>query len=116
MEISIKNVDRVTVIDLAGEIDGKSAPLAQQQIVPTLQSGAKLLLDMSKVPYMSSAGLRLMLLLYRQMANLNGSIALVGLSDEIRDTMEATGFLGYFTTCATVDEALAALQAGEAPA
>jgi anti-sigma B factor antagonist len=34
---------------------------------------------------------------------------LVGVAEEIRDTMEITGFWGFFTTCASMDEALAAL-------
>lgn len=109
MEVSIKTVDQVVVVDLAGEIDGKTAPMVQEQVVPQIQAASKLLLDMTKVPYMSSAGLRLMLLFYRQMASRSGRIALVGLSDDIKDTMEATGFLGYFTLSDSVESGLAAL-------
>ena len=41
------------------------------------------------------------------MASKGGQLALVGLSDEIRDTMEMTGFLDFFIVAATVDEAFA---------
>lgn len=109
MDIQIRTVDDITVVDLAGEVDGKTAPLAQAQIVPLTRGGGKLLLDMTRVTYMSSAGLRMLLLLYRQMATNNGRVALVGLSEEITDTMAATGFLSYFATSDTLESGLAAL-------
>ncbi len=109
MNINVKTVDQVTLVDLAGDIDGKTAPLAQEQIVPLTRTSNKLLLNLTQVGYMSSAGLRLLLLLYRQMTSNNGRIALVGLTDDIKDTMSATGFLNYFNCYDSVDAGLAAL-------
>ncbi len=109
MDVAIKNLDQVTLVDLAGDIAGKTAPLAEEQIVPLTKTTKKLLIDLTQVPYMSSAGLRMMLLLYRQMTTNNGRIALVGVSEDIKDTMSATGFLNYFSTFDTVDSAVAAL-------
>ncbi len=109
MDINVKTVEQVTLVDLSGDIDGKTAPVAQEQIVPLTLNTKKLLLDLTQVPYMSSAGLRLMLLLYRQMTSNSGRIALVGVSDDIKDTMSATGFLNYFSTFDSVDSAVKAL-------
>jgi anti-sigma B factor antagonist len=78
--------------------------------MPLVQPGSRILLDMSGVPYMSSAGLRMLLSTYRQVANQNGRIALIGLAEELKDTMEVTGFLKFFTSCETVDEGLKALK------
>jgi anti-sigma B factor antagonist len=102
----------IQVITLEGEIDGKTAPMAQQEIIPLLPAGAPVVLDLSAVGYMSSAGLRMMLLIYRQGMSKGSTIALAGLSEEIRDTMDATGFLGFFTVADTVEGALAALSGG----
>jgi anti-sigma B factor antagonist len=66
---------------------------------------------MQEVAYMSSAGLRMMLLLYRHALGKDSRIALVGLSEEIRDTMSATGFLDFFVVSDTVDSGLALLRA-----
>jgi anti-sigma B factor antagonist len=110
MDITHKTVDQVTVVEIAGDLDGKTAPVAQGQIAPLCQEpGCKIALDMSKVAYMSSAGLRLMLSIYRQVSGAEGQLVLVGLSQDIADTMEATGFLNYFTTCDTLDAGLAAM-------
>ncbi len=109
MEISSKLVEQVTVVEIVGDIDAKSVVQAQEQLLPLVQPGIKLLLDMSGVRYMSSSGLRMLLSLYRQVASNNGSIALANLSTEIKDTMSVTGFLRYFTIYDTVDEGLAAM-------
>ncbi len=109
MEINVRTTSNLTVITVTGELDGKTAPAAQEQIVPLCKDGGKLLLDMSGVTYMSSAGLRLMLLLYRQATSAKAILALAGLAEELRDTMSATGFLEYFQVFDTVEAGHAAL-------
>jgi anti-sigma B factor antagonist len=109
MEINLKTVKQVTIVEIAGDIDGKSAPEAQAQILALVQPGGKILLDMSRVDYMSSAGLRMLLATYRQVTSQKAAIGLVGLSEDIQDTMSATGFLSFFTVYETVEAGLAAL-------
>jgi anti-sigma B factor antagonist len=109
MEINVNPVGQVMVVEIAGEIDSNSAPQAQERVLPLVQPGAKILLDMSNVEYMSSAGLRMLLSMYRQITRQNGGLVLVGLAEEIKDTMSITGFLNFFTTRDTVDEGLKAL-------
>ncbi|NDJ60516.1 MAG: anti-sigma factor antagonist [Chloroflexi bacterium] len=108
MEVQIRTVDDITVVEPSGEIDSNSAPELQEQMTPLLQPGAKLLMDMSRVEFMSSAGLRIMLLIYRQMAD-TGKIVLVGLTPGIQDSMSATGFLKFFTLADTLDEGVKVL-------
>lgn len=97
------------MVEVAGDIDSNTAPQAQERILPLVQPAAKLLLDMSGVEYMSSAGLRMLLSMYRQVSRQNGGIVLVGLVEEIKDTMSVTGFLNFFTIRDTLDEGLKAL-------
>jgi anti-sigma B factor antagonist len=109
MEINVKSSGQVTLVEMAGDIDSNTAPQAQERILPLVQPAAKILLEMSGVEYMSSAGLRMLLSMYRQVSRQNGSIVLVGLAEEIKDTMSVTGFLNFFTIRDTVDEGLKAL-------
>jgi anti-sigma B factor antagonist len=109
MEINVKSSGEVTLVEMAGDIDSNTAPQAQERILPLVQPAAKILLEMSGVEYMSSAGLRMLLSMYRQVSRQNGSIVLVGLAEEIKDTMSVTGFLNFFTIRDTVDEGLKAL-------
>jgi anti-sigma B factor antagonist len=110
MEINIKTLEQVTVVELTGDIDSKSAPDAQAQILPLIQPSCKVVLDMSRLEYMSSAGLRMMLSMHRQATANKGQLVLVGLSEEISDTMSATGFLNFFTIQDTVEAGLVALK------
>lgn len=106
---SVNPLQQVTAIEIAGDVDANTAALIQAKVLPLAQPKAKLLLDMTKVPYMSSAGLRMLLSLYRQVGSKNGQIVLVGLVEEIKDTMSITGFLDFFTTRDTLDSGLEAL-------
>ena len=110
MDVRNQTVGDVVVITLEGELDGKSAPVTQQQILPLISEEGKILLDMSGVGYMSSAGLRMLLLFYRQALSKDSKIALVGLSEEIQDTMSATGFLDFFVVSDTVDSGVEVLR------
>lgn len=111
MQVTKHNVGDVVVVAASGEIDGKTAPVAQQEIVPLIPEDGKIVLDMGGIDYMSSAGLRMLLLLYRQAQSMRSKIALVGLSESIRDTMDATGFLGFFVVADTVEAGVTLLEA-----
>ncbi|MBD3308920.1 anti-sigma factor antagonist [candidate division KSB3 bacterium] len=113
MELTIRTADHVTVVEIAGDIDGKTAHDIQEQLLSQIEPGSKLLLNMSQVDYMSSAGLRMLLSMYRQVKGNQAKMALVGLSEEIQDVMAVTGFLSHFTVCETVDAGLQALQEDE---
>lgn len=105
---------RATVVALDGELDSGSAPAVQERLAALVPSDGRVLVDMSAVPYMSSAGLRTMLLLYRNAQAVGTSICLIGLSPELRQMMDATGFLGYFPLHDTVEDGLRDLGNGGA--
>ena len=115
MDLQIRNLaetDIITVVELSGDIDGSSAPQAQESILALVQPGCKLLLDMSRVDYMSSAGLRMLLVTSRTISAKGGQLVLVGLSEDLVDTMSVTGFLDASTGIPyeeTMEAGLAAL-------
>lgn len=110
MNIELEEVDGVTVATLFGELDGRTAPIVQDKLLALPSPHGKALLDMSGVSYISSAGLRALLMLYRQMAANDGRVALVGLAEGIRDVMTVTGFLEFFEDYETVEEGVAAFR------
>ncbi|NJK52667.1 MAG: STAS domain-containing protein [Leptolyngbyaceae cyanobacterium SU_3_3] len=119
MEITIKKIpitllepgtdDDLAIVELVGNIDGSTASKVQAQVLPIAETNSRVILDMTQVPYMSSAGLRMLLSVYRQVLAKEGQVVLVGLAEELQDTMSVTGFLDFFTTCATIDEGCTAL-------
>ena len=111
MTVTTATDGAVTVASLTGEIDASTAPAIQQQLNPLVTPGAKVVLDLADVPYVSSAGLRLLLSIYRQITGAGGKIALATVVEEIKDTMSVTGFLKFFVVHDTVAEAVASLSA-----
>jgi anti-sigma B factor antagonist len=110
MNIELEEMDGVTVATLFGELDGRTAPLVQEKLMALPEPNGKALLDMSGVNYISSAGLRALLMLYRRMAANDGRVALVGLAENIKDVMVVTGFLEFFEDYDTLAEGLSALE------
>ena len=110
MEIHIRRIGQAVVVTVGGDIDGRTAPQARDEVAAQVPPGASILLDMSGVAYMSSAGLRMLLATYRQVKASGGDIVLVGLQEQIAETMSMTGFLPFFTVCETVEEGLASLK------
>ncbi|MFN5514550.1 MAG: STAS domain-containing protein [Cyanobacteriota bacterium] len=106
MDITLTQQNEIQIATLVGDIDANTAPGVTAKILPLAQSGSKILLNLSAVPYMSSAGLRMLLSLYREAAAQNSKVALVGLSEEIQDTMSVTGFLKFFTVCPTLEKGI----------
>ena len=111
IEIVLREESSIQIATLSGEIDGHTAGQVQEALLPLFETAPSIVMDMTDVTFMSSAGLRTLLLLYRQAEAKNGRVVLVGLSEQIADTMSITGFLGFFTVCNSLADALATLGA-----
>ncbi len=109
MNISIREMDSIKVVEIVGDVDGMTAPIAQEQILPLASPGGKVILDLSRVPFLSSAGLRMLLVAYRHFDWKESRLVLAGLPQNIRKAMTETGFLDYFTLADTVEEGAAML-------
>ena len=83
-------------IQANGQIDSKTVTSLRDYIDTELKNNMPVALDLSGVTFMSSAGLRALLTLHRRTQEMEVSLALVGLSEEIADTMKITGFYDYF--------------------
>lgn len=109
MDIQLQAIKGNIVVTLAGRWDSKTSPDVEAQLLPVIQPGSCILLDLTGVSYMSSSGLRTLLILYRSVTEGQGRIVLAGLSERLQDTMLITGFLHHFTVYDTVENGLAAL-------
>ncbi len=106
MKVTIMNVGDIKILSVDGRIDANTANELQDAVLDIAHMNPNLLLDLSNVNYMSSAGLRVMLLLHREIHNNEGRVILVGLQDRIRDAMEMTGFLKHFAVVPDVETGL----------
>ncbi len=113
MEIKTSTQDGVTIIKLSGSLDGNTVNDAQEKILPLIPAlNMSLVLDLKECGYISSAGLRLLLMAAKQLSTQNGILVLSGLSDEIKDVMEMTGFNNFFKAFDTVAAAVETVRKG----
>lgn len=111
MNVTSSTVDNITVIEVEGNIDSKTAPEFEKSAMGPVQGQGEVILDISKVEFLSSAGLRVLLMIYRQIKAKDGKVVLVGASEEIQDIMANTGFLSFFITVDTLEQGVAAIKA-----
>jgi anti-sigma B factor antagonist len=92
------------VIRVSGQVDSKSSAELRDYLEKEVTGSNAVALELSAVPFMSSAGLRTLLTLYRQTQTLGVPLALVSLQAPIVDTMKITGFYQHFTVYSSVNE------------
>jgi len=106
MNITTKSLGGVTVVTVDGSIDSKTAPELQQKILEATAGTNMMVIDLSAVSFVSSAGLRVLLMVYRQVKSKDGKVILAGVSQEIKDVMSMTGFITFFELAETEAEAI----------
>jgi anti-anti-sigma factor len=108
MNIEQETRGDVLVVHLAGRLDSSSAPELERLLLEQFTAGLKrLVFDFSALDYVSSAGLRVILLAGKKLRAAQGKLALVGLRDMVREVFEMSGFLTLFAVTDTVDEGVA---------
>jgi len=113
VSVTIEQVAAVDVARVTGSIDGKTAPGVGTALQPLLDGTRNIVIDLSDVDYVSSAGLRLLLVAYRKVQATSRRIVLAGVSVNIMQVMSHTGFLPFFVLVPDAAAALIAL--AEAP-
>ncbi|MBQ7587777.1 MAG: STAS domain-containing protein [Lachnospiraceae bacterium] len=83
-------------VAVEGRLDTTTAPQLEEEFKNSLEGVEDLVLDFSKLDYISSAGLRVLLSAQKQM-NKVGKMTLTGVSPEIMEIFEVTGFSDILT-------------------
>jgi anti-sigma B factor antagonist len=100
MEITTQEFKHCDLITIKGRIDSATAPQMAQALESANESGKyKLVIDMTGLEYMSSAGFRALLAAQRNSKKYNrGEVVLVSVPDRIREALELAGFTELFKT------------------
>ncbi len=93
----------------AGRLDSATSGDLESLLVERLENGCTVVvLDFSDLDYISSAGLRVVLMVGKRLRAAGGRLTLASLRESVRDLFEMSGFLSLFPVLATVEEAMAA--------
>jgi anti-sigma B factor antagonist len=109
MEITSNQHGEVTVVGLAGRFDAQSAGEAEAAFNQALEEGShNLVVDMSGVEYISSAGLRVLLSTAKKLSASGGKLVLAGLKPYVQEVFEVAGFTAIFQIYPDLDAGLKA--------
>ena len=106
----------VVVLEVAGDLDSRTAHEFEKRIVDLLGEGSRrFAIDFRKVDQLTSAGLRVLVMLANRLAGIDGRLALAAPNDHVRQVLEISGLTGYFHVTASREEAIVQLSSVATP-
>lgn len=91
MKIEAEQKNETMILHMQGRLDTITSPEFETVIVSLPSEVTALVLDMKELSYVSSAGLRVLLVAQKKMSRI-GSMKLTGVCDEVMEVLEMTGF------------------------
>lgn len=103
MKLETQTIDDVVILRPVGRLDSTSSPELEKVLTETLAAGTKrLVFDFSDLDYISSAGLRVVLLAGKRLRPPQGKMVLVGMREIVKEVFAMSGFLTLFAVADTV--------------
>lgn len=110
MHLVIDKTDNALVFQPEGQINSANAAAFESDLMAQVDKGEhRVVLDLARLDYVSSAGLRVVLLLAKKLKQAGGALVLCDLQPSVREVLEISGFLAILTVCDNRAQALAAL-------
>ncbi len=102
----------IALVQLRGHLDGNSQIAAETYFKMVVTSGStRVVLDLAQVEFISSAGLRAVLLLLKLVKGNHGGLAVCASQPRVTQLLEFSGLKTLLSIAPTVDEGRAALVA-----
>ena len=93
MKIDVKQDGEIFVVELEGRMDTNTSPEFQKEMEAYYsKEGFNMILDFDKLDFVSSAGLRVLLLIQKKSKALSGSLVIKNVKPEIQEVFDMTGF------------------------
>ena len=107
MEIKVRDVGEVKVLQMEGSLDTQTSPQAQTLITQLIDQGAtRIIVNFEKLDYVSSAGLRILLTTAKKLKANGGQLRVCGLNGDVQEAFRFAGFHMILTVKKTESEAL----------
>ncbi len=98
MEISETKQEQVVILSLKGRLDASTSKLFEEKLLDLINNNHehRIVIDFQQLDYISSAGLRVLLMAAKILKPENGKLVLASLKDHLKEIFEITGFQGIF--------------------
>ena len=95
---------------VSGRVDSSTAGAFEAALLAALdESGHRMVLDCAALEFLSSAGLRALLVAMKKANAAHGDMVMCGVPERIREVLEVSGFTRFLKLFAAADEARASL-------
>ena len=92
MEVKFNKQDSHLTVIISGNIDTVTAPELDAKLQENIAGVKDIVLDFAAVDYISSAGLRVILMTNQLMEDVDGNMTVKNVNEDVRDVFEMTGF------------------------
>jgi stage II sporulation protein AA (anti-sigma F factor antagonist) len=108
MEIKEEKRGGVKIVELRGRLDASNSSYVERQLQILMDQGERrLVVDLSDLVYISSLGLRVLIVFAKYLQKANGRLALAAMNSHIYEVFKIAGFTGIFSIYPTREEAIA---------
>src|SRR5262245_10512731 len=112
MEVQSSIQDAVAIVEPSGVIDTRASITFEQSIVDLLEAGRRqFAIDFTRVDVITSAGIRVLVMLAQRLSGINGALVLFALRGDVLKVFDIAGLMSQFRIATTREEALQHLAA-----
>ena len=107
MDISTRKREGVNVVSLSGSLDTNTSSQAEARLQKLIDGGSlKILIDLTGIDYISSAGLRILLVVSKRLGKSGGKLRLCSLNETVQEVFDISGFSMIFDLFESEDQAM----------
>lgn len=105
MEVKTEKNGEITVVTPIGRVDTSTAKAFEDAVMTAAETNKKIIISFNSIDYISSAGLRVVLMLGKRLGGSGGVLALINMPEKIFSVFKMSGFDKILKICSTFDEA-----------
>jgi anti-sigma B factor antagonist len=107
MEITEKKMDTCMVVGISGRLDTTNYSILEKKLMDMIANQQdRIIVECSHMDYVSSSGLRILLMALKKITQQKGKFVLCGLQENIREIFEISGFTNIFEIHPSQEDAL----------
>lgn len=107
LRITLEEIEHRVILRIDGRLDAASAPILERKISGLIEEGHyHLILDFSRIDYLSSAGMRVLLSATKKLKTMKGALILFSVAEDVGEIIKMAGFDKILHICSSEKDAL----------
>ncbi len=107
MEVFNEKKDGITCLKVEGRLDAGAAPIFEKAIISAIkEDSSRLIVNLAELAYISSAGLRVLLVGAKEIKAKGGKMVLASPNESVKKVFDISGFSSIFDLQESLDEAV----------